>query len=77
MSEVLTAMTVKITIFCSVTPYSLEEVYSCFRGTAIPMMDELDLFTLMTEVACSSEISAPTQQKHGVRSQWTETYNIS
>jgi len=41
------------------------------------MMDELDLFTLMTEVACSSEISAPTQQKHGVRSQWIETYNIS
>jgi hypothetical protein len=77
MFEVLTAVTVKITIFCIVIPHSLAEVYSCFRGTAIPMMDELDLSTLMTEVACSSENSAPPQLKHGVRSQWTETYNIS
>jgi hypothetical protein len=77
MSEVHTAVTVKITIFCNATPHSLVEVYSCFRGTAIPMMDELDLSTLMTEVACSSEISASTQQKHGVRSEWTETYNSS
>lgn len=41
------------------------------------MMDDSDVSTLTTEEACSSEISAPPQQKHGVRPQWTETYNIS